>query len=128
MSRPEKDANGVERLRGGGADAEAWQILSPVRAGETGVDGLNRWLQKSFRQQVRAWAEPDKHWQRKTCKPLGAQGILYGDKVINVANAGGTMFIRNWRTVTLPTARSELSSVSSKAKDGIPKSFFGKLR
>ncbi|MBE0702510.1 MAG: ATP-binding domain-containing protein, partial [Afipia sp.] len=87
LSRSEKDAKGVESRRGGGADAEAWQILSPVRAGETGVDGLNRWLQKSFRRQARAWAEPEKYWERKTCKPLGAQGVLYGDKVINVANA-----------------------------------------
>ena len=86
-SRPEKYASGVESRRGGGADVEAWQVLSPVRAGETGVDGLNRWLQKSFRRQARAWAEPDKYWERKTCKPLGAQGVLYGDKVINVANA-----------------------------------------
>lgn len=86
-SRIAKDANGVERRSGGGADAEAWQILSPVRAGETGVDGLNRWLQKSFRRKARAWAEPEKYWDRKTCKPLGAQGVLYGDKVINVANA-----------------------------------------
>src|SRR5690606_27199513 len=79
-------AEGVESRRGGGADAEAWQILSPMRAGETGVDGLNRWLQKSFRRQARLWAEPEKYWDRKTCKPLGPQGILYGDKVINVAN------------------------------------------
>ena len=63
------------------------RYFSPVRAGETGVDGLNRWLQKSFRRQARAWAEPEKYWERKTCKPLGAQGVLYGDKVINVANA-----------------------------------------
>ena len=86
-SRPEKDAVGIESRRGGGADVEAWQILSPMRAGETGVDGLNRWLQKSFRRQARGWAEPEKYWERKTCKPLGAQGVLYGDKVINVANA-----------------------------------------
>ncbi len=89
MPCPKKDANGVEESRsGGGADVEAWQILSPVRAGETGVDGLNRWLQKSFRRQARAWAEPDKHRERKTCEPLGSQGLLYGDKVINVKNSG----------------------------------------
>ena len=86
-SRLSKDAQGAEHRSGGGADAEAWQILSPVRAGETGVDGLNRWLQKSFRRKARVWAEPEKYWDRKTCKPLGAQGVLYGDKVINVANA-----------------------------------------
>ena len=86
-SREEKDADGIEDRFGGGADAEAWQILSPVRAGETGVDGLNRWLQKSFRKQARIWAAPEDPWKRKTCKPSGAQGILYGDKVINIANA-----------------------------------------
>ena len=85
-SRPEKDAMGVETRRGGGADAEAWQILSPVRAGETGVDGLNRWLQKSFRHQARAWATPNSFGSRKVFKPLGPQGILYGDKVINLIN------------------------------------------
>jgi hypothetical protein len=47
---------------------------------------LNRWLQKTFRQQARVWAEPEKYWQRKTCKPLGTQGVLYGDKVINLVN------------------------------------------
>ena len=83
----EKIGEGNERRSGGGADSEAWQILSPVRAGETGVDGLNRWLQKSFRRQALQWAEPEKYWERKTCKPLGSQRILYGDKVINVANA-----------------------------------------
>ncbi len=71
---------------GAGLSAETWQILSPIRSGETGVDGLNRWIQKLFRRQARAWAEPEKYWQRRTCKPLGPQGILYGDKVINVSN------------------------------------------
>ncbi|WP_442580322.1 ATP-dependent DNA helicase [Mesorhizobium sp. ASY16-5R] len=71
---------------GAGAFAEAWQILSPVRGGETGVEGLNRWLQRLFRGRARSWAEPEIYWQRKTCKPLGPQGILYGDKVINVSN------------------------------------------
>jgi hypothetical protein len=86
-SRTGPDAQGADHRSGGGADVESWQILSPVRAGETGVDGLNRWLQKSFRRQSRAWAEPEKHWDRKTCKPLGPQGILYGDKVINISNS-----------------------------------------
>jgi energy-coupling factor transporter ATP-binding protein EcfA2 len=73
---------------GSGASAEAWQMLSPIRSGETGVDGVNRWIQKLFRERARGLAvsPPDKPWERKTCKPLGSQGILYGDKVINVAN------------------------------------------
>jgi hypothetical protein len=85
-SRVEKTPDGMEHRNGGGTDVESWQILSPLRAGETGVDGLNRWLQKTFRLQVRGWAEPEKPWWRKTCKPLGNQGILYGDKVINLYN------------------------------------------
>lgn len=93
-SRLEKDAKGVERRRGGGADAETWQILSPVRAGETGVDGLNRWLQKSFRQQARVWATPNSFGSRKVFKPLGPQGILYGDKVINLINKSRTCYPR----------------------------------
>ena len=86
-SRSEQDANGDEGRRGGGAEVEAWQILSPVRAGETGVDGLNRWLQKSFRRQSRTWAEPEKYWQRKTCKPLGPQGILTATRSSTSLNA-----------------------------------------
>ena len=86
-SRPEEDAEGPVLRCGGGSNIETWQILSPVRSGETGVDGLNRWLQKTFRHQARLWAEPEKHWERRTCKPLGAQGLLYGDKVINVINS-----------------------------------------
>lgn len=86
LSRSQNGAENTGNPTGGGADAEAWQILSPVRAGETGVDGLNRGLQKFFRRQVRVWADPEKYWKRKVCKPMGTQGILYGDKVINVIN------------------------------------------
>ena len=85
-SRCEPTPDGGEIRRGGGAEVESWQILSPLRAGETGVDGLNRWIQKRFRQKARAWAEPEIFWQRKTCKPMGTQGILHGDKVINIRN------------------------------------------
>lgn len=84
-SRLEKGSVSPDGL-GAGAFAEAWQILSPIRGGETGVEGMNRWLQRLFRGRARAWAEPEVYWQRKTCKPLGPQGILYGDKVINVSN------------------------------------------
>lgn len=71
---------------GAGASAEAWQILTPVRGGETGVDGINRWLQRLYRDRARRMAQPEKYWDRKTCKPLGRQEILYGDKVINIRN------------------------------------------
>ena len=74
------------RRRGGGAEVENWQILSPLRGGETGVDGLNRWIKRLFRSSVRAWAEPEIYYHRKVPKPMGGQAIVYGDKVINTAN------------------------------------------
>ncbi|WP_164586733.1 AAA family ATPase [Rhizobium ruizarguesonis] len=74
------------RRQGGGADVEAWQILAPMRAGETGVDGLNRWIKRLFRVSVRDWTEVEPHWYRKIAKPMGSQAILYGDKVINLSN------------------------------------------
>jgi len=78
--------NGDGKRQGGGAGAEAWQILAPVRAGESGVDGLNRWIKRLFRVAVRDWADTEPHWYRKIAKPMGSQAILYGDKVINLSN------------------------------------------
>src|SRR5205823_211332 len=73
---------------GAGSWAESWQILSPVRSGESGVDGLNRRIQERFRRRARNWASPppEQWYTRKVAAPLGPQGILYGDKVINVVN------------------------------------------
>jgi hypothetical protein len=82
---PSREDTGGKRS-GGGAGVEAWQILAPLRAGETGVDGLNRWIKRLFRTSVRGWAEAEPHWYRKITKPMGSQAILYGDKVINLSN------------------------------------------
>lgn len=71
---------------GGGANTESWQILAPLRGGETGVDGMNRWIKRLFRNSVRSWAEPENPRYRKVAKGMGSQGILYGDKVINLSN------------------------------------------
>ena len=70
---------------GAAAKAEAWQILSPVRAGMVGVDALNRMIQTRFRTEVRERAERE-GWRRRVPQPVGPQAILYGDKVINVVN------------------------------------------
>ncbi len=70
---------------GAASKAASWQILSPVRAGMTGVDALNRMIQGRFRAKVRELAET-KGWERKVPRPLGRQTLLYGDKVINVLN------------------------------------------
>lgn len=68
------------------ASAEEWQILSPVRSGIPGVERLNRSIQERFRKRARSWAAPDNYWARKTAKPFGRQGILYGDKVMSLKN------------------------------------------
>ena len=70
---------------GAAARAEAWQMLSPVRAGLVGVDALNRMLQTRFRAKARELAETE-GWGRKVPRPIGPQMLLYGDKVINVIN------------------------------------------
>lgn len=70
---------------GAAARAEAWQMLSPVRAGLVGVDALNRMLQTRFRARAREAAEVE-GWGRKMPRPMGPQMLLYGDKVINIIN------------------------------------------
>jgi hypothetical protein len=70
---------------GAAARAEAWQILSPVRAGLVGVDALNRMIQTRFRAKARELAEMES-WDRKVPRPVGPQTLLYGDKVINIVN------------------------------------------
>jgi hypothetical protein len=70
---------------GAASKVDAWQLLSPVRAGLEGVEALNRAIQERFRRKWREKATVD-GWGRKVPRPFGAQAILYGDKVINVRN------------------------------------------
>lgn len=70
---------------GAASKVEGWQILSPVRGGLEGVDALNRMVQDRFRRGWREMATAE-GWGRTVPKPFGAQGILYGDKVINIVN------------------------------------------
>jgi len=62
---------------------EDWQILSPVRNAPHGVESLNRFIQGTFRQKTKDWA--NQRW-RKIPKPMGREEIVYGDKVINLKN------------------------------------------
>ena len=66
--------------------SEAWQVISPVRGGDRGVDGINKLIQSTFR---KAWMEnaTRKSKWRKINKPVGRQNIIYGDKVINLINS-----------------------------------------
>jgi hypothetical protein len=97
MSAPD-DAEGFQKSYGGtsageymyfnvGAAeiAEEWQVLSPVRASGGGVNELNRLLQHSYRAAALNLARK-KGYEQKISKPAGPQGIVYGDKVINIRN------------------------------------------
>ena len=74
-----------ETKGGAAASAHDWQILSPVRAGPSGVESLNLAIQHKFRSDRRERAMTPK---AKYPKPAGPQGILWGDKVINIRNNG----------------------------------------
>ncbi|MCL4544999.1 MAG: hypothetical protein M1118_10460 [Chloroflexi bacterium] len=66
---------------GSAAKVEQWQILTPVRGDSFGVTELNRLLQRRFRANTRASAVLPEY-QRRIPRPLGAEEIVYGDKVM----------------------------------------------
>ncbi len=66
--------------------AERWQILSPVRGADHGIAALNRVVQQTFRKTWMSRATT-LHKYRKIHSPIGPQGIIYGDKVINLKNS-----------------------------------------
>ncbi len=68
------------------AEADKWQLLSPVRASGGGVIELNRLLHSAYRAGAIELAGR-KGYARKIPKPAGPQQVVYGDKVINVRNA-----------------------------------------
>jgi hypothetical protein len=70
--------------QGAVGEVEAWQILSPLRGLPFGVGDINRLVHKRFRSGLLEFAS--RQWGRSIPKPLGAEQIVYGDKVINLGN------------------------------------------
>ena len=62
---------------------DAWQILSPLRGMPFGVGDINRQIHERFRSDFLELAS--RQWT-SIPKPLGAERIVYGDKVINLSN------------------------------------------
>lgn len=60
-----------------------WQVLSPVRGFAHGVTRMNRLIHQRFRSRMTELAT---QWSRKTPPPMGPEGIVYGDKVMNNVN------------------------------------------
>ncbi|HJQ95157.1 MAG TPA: AAA family ATPase, partial [Acidimicrobiia bacterium] len=77
--------NAYKGSKGAGESAERWQVLSPVRGGAPGVTELNRSVQRAFRPKAIEFARLNS-WGARTPRPMGPEGIVYGDKVINVLN------------------------------------------
>lgn len=82
---------------GSAKDIENWQVLSPTRTAGYGTKVLNQKIQKTFRGKAKEKAIfPGKYWDwktksekfapRKQPKPIGDDGIIYGDKIINLSN------------------------------------------
>jgi len=63
---------------------DAWQILSPLRGMPFGVGDINRQIHERFRTGFLELAT--RQWNRSIPKPMGAERIVYGDKVINLGN------------------------------------------
>lgn len=68
--------------RGAASAAEEWQILSPVKGHAYGVRDINRLVQRTFRAGTIEFANN----RNRIPRPQGPEGIVYGDKVMNVAN------------------------------------------
>lgn len=66
--------------------AEQWQILSPVRQNQAGVLALNRTIQHQFRKRFLDLAVRTGFQKKIITSPAGPEGIIYGDKVINIVN------------------------------------------
>ena len=69
-----------------GPAADGWQVLSPIKGEAAGTIILNRLIQRGFRPEMRKLAATEDRRYAKIPRPMGADGIVYGDKVINLRN------------------------------------------
>lgn len=61
-----------------------WQILAPVRNMPQGVFNINRLIHLKYREKILQMAR--EHRSKLIPVPMGPEGIVYGDKTINVIN------------------------------------------
>lgn len=72
-----------EGEKGSVDEIEAWQILTPLRGMPFGVSDINRQIHERYR---RNFLELATSRYRSIPKPMGAERVVYGDKVINLSN------------------------------------------
>lgn len=71
---------------GAGDRCEDWQVLSPTRSRVFGTVELNRLIKQRYRSGDLEWAK--KPFGYRPPKPLGAEQIVLGDKVMQTRNDG----------------------------------------
>ena len=69
-----------------GPAADGWQVLSPVKGEAAGTLILNRLIQNGFRAETKKRAQQQDRRFAKVAAPVGSDGIIYDDKVINLGN------------------------------------------
>ena len=69
-----------------GPAADRWQVLSPIKGEAAGTITLNRLIQQGFRSETKRKAALADRRFAKVPTPMGGDGIIYGDKVINLGN------------------------------------------
>jgi ATP-dependent exoDNAse (exonuclease V) alpha subunit len=85
-SESEKDGNVYFNFWSSGPAADGWQVLSPVKGEASGTLILNRLIQNGFRAETKRRAKNQDRRYAKVAAPMGNDGIIYGDKVINLGN------------------------------------------
>lgn len=65
---------------------ENWQILSPVRNNAQGVLNINHMIHEKYREDFLELSTRDRDSDPKIPNKMGPEGIVYGDKVINLIN------------------------------------------
>jgi ATP-dependent exoDNAse (exonuclease V) alpha subunit len=82
----EKDGYVYFNFWSSGPAADRWQVLSPVKGEASGTLTLNRLIQIGFRSEAKKAIQKQDYRTAKVPDPMGNDGIIYGDKVINVGN------------------------------------------
>ncbi|NLX82385.1 MAG: AAA family ATPase [Clostridiales bacterium] len=72
--------------------SESWQVLAPTRGMPHGVTNINHIIHGQYRENYTSLAKERDFWMRKIPEPFGPEGIVYGDKVINVVNKKRTAY------------------------------------
>jgi len=90
--------------------AENWQILAPVKNMPHGVLNINHLIHSKYRRDLIDFAKREHN--KKIPPPMGSEGIIYGDKVINIRNGKREAFPKDKNAIHY-VANGEIGVASS---------------